>query len=189
MRWAALGVDFEMFGKDHQTNAPIYDKICEILGGRRARALRLRAVPRRERREDLEVEGQRPDHRRVAHVRVAREPGAVHVPAAAKRQEALFRCHPARGRRVSAVARRLSAPGRQGQARQCGVAHPRRRAAGGRDAAHVRAAAQSGRGVERRRTRAVLWGFIRGMCRALRPRRIRCSISSLATRCATTPTS
>jgi lysyl-tRNA synthetase, class I len=34
MRWAALGVDFEMFGKDHQTNAPIYDRICEILGGR-----------------------------------------------------------------------------------------------------------------------------------------------------------
>ena len=34
MRWAALGVDFEMFGKDHQTNAPIYDRICEILGAR-----------------------------------------------------------------------------------------------------------------------------------------------------------
>ena len=34
MRWAALGVDFEMFGKDHQTNATIYDRICEILGGR-----------------------------------------------------------------------------------------------------------------------------------------------------------
>jgi lysyl-tRNA synthetase class 1 len=33
MRWAALGVDFEMFGKDHQTNAPIYDRICAILGG------------------------------------------------------------------------------------------------------------------------------------------------------------
>jgi len=33
MRWAALGVDFEMFGKDHHTNAPIYDRICEILGG------------------------------------------------------------------------------------------------------------------------------------------------------------
>lgn len=32
-RWAALGVDFEMFGKDHQTNAPIYDKICQVLGG------------------------------------------------------------------------------------------------------------------------------------------------------------
>ena len=34
MRWAALDVDFEMFGKDHQTNAVIYDKICNILGGR-----------------------------------------------------------------------------------------------------------------------------------------------------------
>ena len=33
MRWAALGVDFEMFGKDHSSNAVIYDKICEILGG------------------------------------------------------------------------------------------------------------------------------------------------------------
>jgi len=33
MRWAALGIDFEMFGKDHQTNQVIYDKICEILGG------------------------------------------------------------------------------------------------------------------------------------------------------------
>jgi len=32
MRWAALGVDFEMFGKDHQSNAPVYDKICRILG-------------------------------------------------------------------------------------------------------------------------------------------------------------
>jgi len=33
MRWAALGVDFEMFGKDHQSNAIVYDRICEILGG------------------------------------------------------------------------------------------------------------------------------------------------------------
>jgi lysyl-tRNA synthetase class 1 len=33
MRWAALGVDFEMFGKDHQTNAGVYDSICRILGG------------------------------------------------------------------------------------------------------------------------------------------------------------
>ena len=66
MRWAALGVDFEMFGKDHQTNAPIYDNICDILGGRAAGALRLRTLPRRQGREDFQVEGQRPDHRRVA---------------------------------------------------------------------------------------------------------------------------
>jgi lysyl-tRNA synthetase, class I len=34
-RWAALGVDFEMYGKDHSTNTPIYDGICEALGGRK----------------------------------------------------------------------------------------------------------------------------------------------------------
>lgn len=33
-RWAALNVDFEMYGKDHSTNTPIYDKICRILGQR-----------------------------------------------------------------------------------------------------------------------------------------------------------
>lgn len=32
-RWAALDVDFEMYGKEHATNEPIYDKICKILGG------------------------------------------------------------------------------------------------------------------------------------------------------------
>ena len=33
-RWAALGVDFEMYGKDHLPNTPLYDGICEALGGR-----------------------------------------------------------------------------------------------------------------------------------------------------------
>jgi len=34
-RWAALGVDFEMYGKEHATNTAIYDRLCEILGGRK----------------------------------------------------------------------------------------------------------------------------------------------------------
>ena len=34
-RWTALDVDFEMYGKDHSTNTPIYDRICEILGGKK----------------------------------------------------------------------------------------------------------------------------------------------------------
>jgi len=33
MRWAALDVDYEMYGKDHRPNAEIYSKICQILGG------------------------------------------------------------------------------------------------------------------------------------------------------------
>jgi lysyl-tRNA synthetase class 1 len=32
-RWAALGVDFEMFGKDHGPNMGVYDAICKALGG------------------------------------------------------------------------------------------------------------------------------------------------------------
>jgi lysyl-tRNA synthetase, class I len=32
MRWAALDVDFEMYGKDHQPSAPLYNSICQILG-------------------------------------------------------------------------------------------------------------------------------------------------------------
>lgn len=31
MRWAALDVDFEMYGKDHLINGPIYSKICAVL--------------------------------------------------------------------------------------------------------------------------------------------------------------
>ncbi|MFW0777202.1 MAG: lysine--tRNA ligase [Rickettsiales bacterium] len=32
MRWAALDVDYEMYGKDHQASAPLYNAICKILG-------------------------------------------------------------------------------------------------------------------------------------------------------------
>ncbi len=33
MRWAALDVDFEMYGKDHLVNGKIYSAICKILDG------------------------------------------------------------------------------------------------------------------------------------------------------------
>jgi lysyl-tRNA synthetase, class I len=34
MRWAALDVDYEMYGKDHQPSAPLYNAICNILGSK-----------------------------------------------------------------------------------------------------------------------------------------------------------
>ncbi|NRB10329.1 MAG: lysine--tRNA ligase [Rickettsiaceae bacterium] len=34
MRWAALDVDYEMYGKEHRPNAEIYTKICKILEGK-----------------------------------------------------------------------------------------------------------------------------------------------------------
>ncbi|MDX2050388.1 MAG: lysine--tRNA ligase [Rickettsiaceae bacterium] len=33
MRWANLEVDYEMYGKDHMPNGPLYSRICQILGG------------------------------------------------------------------------------------------------------------------------------------------------------------
>ncbi|MDX1916523.1 MAG: lysine--tRNA ligase [Rickettsiaceae bacterium] len=33
MRWAALDVDYEMYGKDHMPNSKVYSDICTILGG------------------------------------------------------------------------------------------------------------------------------------------------------------
>ena len=33
-RWAALGVDFEPYGKEHAPNTKIYSSICSILGGK-----------------------------------------------------------------------------------------------------------------------------------------------------------
>jgi len=32
-RWYSLGVDYEIYGKDHQPNEKIYRKVCKILGG------------------------------------------------------------------------------------------------------------------------------------------------------------
>lgn len=34
MRWAALKVDYEMYGKDHLANGRLYSEICRILGGK-----------------------------------------------------------------------------------------------------------------------------------------------------------
>jgi lysyl-tRNA synthetase, class I len=33
-RWYSLGVDYEIYGKDHQPNEKIYRRVCEILGGK-----------------------------------------------------------------------------------------------------------------------------------------------------------
>src|ERR1700712_823706 len=33
MRWAALDIDYEMYGKDHLPSQPLYDAICKIAGG------------------------------------------------------------------------------------------------------------------------------------------------------------
>jgi hypothetical protein len=121
MRWAALGVDYEMSGKDLQRQAR-----CPDLPRRRRQAtggLQLRALPRRERPEDLQVEGQRAHHRGMADLRSDGKPWPLHVPEAEDGKEAVLRRDPARRRRILHLRLGLSAPGLEGAAGQSGLAH------------------------------------------------------------------
>ena len=64
MRWVALGVDYEMSGKDLiDSGYAKSGKITRSLGRAPARGFQLRDVPRRKGREDFEVEGQWPGAR------------------------------------------------------------------------------------------------------------------------------
>jgi Lysyl-tRNA synthetase (class I) len=94
MRWHALGVDYEMSGKDLIPSVELANKICRVLGSPPPDGLQLRALPRRQGAEDLEVQGQWSQRRRMAGLCPAGEPGAVHVSEAAGGQAALFRRHP-----------------------------------------------------------------------------------------------
>ncbi len=76
-RWAALGVDFEMYGKEHATNTPIYDRICEILGGRPPEHFTYELFLDDEGPEDFQVLGQRPVDRRMADL--CRRPKACRI--------------------------------------------------------------------------------------------------------------
>ena len=81
-RWVALGVDYEMAGKD------LIDSVTQSAQDRAhprrppARRLQLRDVPRRKGRENLQVEGQRPQPRGMAALRQRAEPRLLHLPRA-----------------------------------------------------------------------------------------------------------
>ena len=72
-----------------------------------AGAFHLRAFPRREGGEDLEVEGERADHRRVAELCEPGEPRLLHVRQAEDGEAALFRRDPEERGRVPPAAARL----------------------------------------------------------------------------------
>src|SRR5580693_2889327 len=73
---------------------------------------------------------------------------AVHVPRAEGGQAPALRRDPAQCRRLPAIPRWLSAPGREAAARQSGLAYPRRPSARDRHAGYVPVAADAGVVVE-----------------------------------------
>ncbi len=108
----ALGVDFEMFGKDHQTNAPIYDRICNILGGTAPEHYVYELF--------LDENGQKISKSKGNGLTIdewlayaSPESLALYMFQKPRRGQApLLRRHPARRRRVLSVRRRLSRTGR-----------------------------------------------------------------------------
>ncbi len=87
-----------------------------------ARGADLRAVSRRERREDFQVQGQRPDHRPVADLWQRGEPRLLPVPRAQERQAVACRRGAARGGRILAVSRETGAAAHRAAIGQSGVA-------------------------------------------------------------------
>ena len=88
MRWVALGVDYEMAGKDLIDSVKLSGEICQRARRHAAGRLQLRTVPRRERAEDFQVQGQRAHHRRMAALCLARKASRCFMyrePKAAKR--------------------------------------------------------------------------------------------------------
>ena len=88
MRWVALGVDYEMAGKDLIDSVKLSGEIARALGGQPPEGFNYELFLDERGQQDLEVEGQRPHHRRVARLRHAREPVPVHVQQAARGEAA-----------------------------------------------------------------------------------------------------
>ena len=126
MRWVALGVDYEMAGKDLIDSVKLSGEICRALGGTPPEGFNYELF--------LDEKGQKISKSKGNGLTIdewlryasAGEPVAVHVPRAEGGEAALLRRHPAPRRRVPAVPRRLSAAGRasSGSAIRSGTSIP-----------------------------------------------------------------
>ncbi|MGY3463976.1 hypothetical protein ACVW0I_000847 [Bradyrhizobium sp. LM6.11] len=160
MRWVALGVDYEMAGKDLIDSVKLSGAIARALGATPPEGFNYELF--------LDDKGQKISKSKGNGLTIDewlryaspeslslfmyREPKAG--------QAAVFRRHPAQRRRLSAVHRRLRQAGRQAAARQSGLACPQWQPAEVRYARHVPALADAGVVVERGECRDAV-GFYR----------------------------
>ena len=176
MRWTALGVDYEMAGKDLIESVTLSSRICKALGGTPPEGFNYELF--------LDDKGEKISKSRGNGLTIDEwlryaSPESLSLfmfqkPKSAKRL--YFDVIPRAVDEYLQLLAAYPAPGRQGEARQCRLAHPRGQSARRRHAGDVRADAQPRRRLERRRQgRAV--GLHSPSCdRASARRRIRCSI-------------
>ena len=124
-RWVALGVDYEMSGKDLIDSVIQSGKIARILGGRPPEGFNYEMF--------LDEKGEKISKSKGNGLSLeewlrygSEESLAFYIYREPKtRQEPAHRRHPARGRRILAVPRQLSRPADRAEARQSGAPHPR----------------------------------------------------------------
>ena len=151
VRWVALGVDYEMAGKDLIDSVTQSGKIARILGGRPPEGFNYEMFLDEKGEKISKSKGNglsleewlRYGSEESLAFYIYREPTQGEEPA--------HRRDPARGRRILAVPRQLSGPADRAEARQSGAPHPRRQGAGGDAAGHLRPAAQPRQPARRRR--------------------------------------
>ncbi len=129
MRWFALGIDYEMSGKDLIDSVRLSGRICRILGAPPPEGFTYELFLDETRAKDQQVEGQRTVGGGMAALRAAGIAGPVHVQPAAAGQTAVLRRDPARHRRIPGQCRAAARPARAGAPRQPGLAYQWRRLA------------------------------------------------------------
>ena len=189
MRWVALGVDYEMAGKDLIDSVKLSGEIAKALGGLPPEGFNYELF--------LDDKGQKISKSKGNGLTIdewltygtpdSLQP--VHVQQAARGEEALFRRDPAAGGRLPDLPGEVPGAGRQGAPDESGLASPCGRAAGSgaglirrrQPARHddlLLDAAQSGGGGEFRRSRLCCGVSSAAMRPASRRKRIRVSTAS-----------
>ena len=129
MRWYALGVDYEMAGKDLINSVKLSSRIARVLGSEPPAGFNYELFLDENGQKISKTKGNGLTIEQWLAYASPESLSLVHVPEADRGEAALFRRHSAQRRRLSRISRRLSAPGVEGAARQSGLAYPCRSAA------------------------------------------------------------
>ena len=130
MRWVALGVDYEMAGKDLIDSVKLSGEIARALGGLPPEGFNYELFLDEKGQKISKSKGNGLTIDEWLVLRDAGEPQPVHVQQAPRGEAAVLRRHSAAGRRLPDLPRQVSDAGREGASHESGLAHPCRRTAG-----------------------------------------------------------
>jgi lysyl-tRNA synthetase class 1 len=121
MRWVALDVDYEMYGKDLTDSGVQSGKIAQVLGGRKPEGLIYEMFLDEKGEKDQQIQGQRPQPGGMADLWQRGKPRLLCLSRAEECEAAAYRRDPARGGRIFPVPWQLRQPAARQAARQPGA--------------------------------------------------------------------